>query len=221
MPADKVTSWSYSRLSDFETCPRRFRYKHLDKLPEPRGPSLERGIRVHEDCAAFLAGKLRQPTSEIESFGVGMFEMLRSLNPFVEQQWGFTAKWRQTGWFAADTWLRVALDAAVLYPDDTGLAVDHKTGKKYGSNDDQMELYALAFMCRYPQVKKVETRLWYLDSGDEEIAEFTADDKSALREKWNRRAAGMLSEQVFPARPNPKCRFCAFAKGAGGPCEFG
>ena len=30
-----VTAWSYSRLSDYQQCPARFKRKHIDKLPAP------------------------------------------------------------------------------------------------------------------------------------------------------------------------------------------
>ena len=34
-----VTAWSYSRLSDYQQCPAKFKHKHMDKLPDPPGPA--------------------------------------------------------------------------------------------------------------------------------------------------------------------------------------
>lgn len=217
---DNLSAWSFSRYNDYQRCPAFFKYKHIDKLPVPDHPAMARGKEIHEKAAGFLQGTLNELPEELSWFDDMMIE-LRGMDPIVEQQWGFDRKWQPTGWFANDTWLRVVLDAGVVYDDNTGVVVDHKTGKKYGDNQEQMELFALAFMQRYPQTREVETRLWYLDSGDEEIAEFTADQKRELREKWEKRIAPMMGDKTFAARPNSFCKICPFSASNSGPCQFG
>lgn len=220
-----VKAWSYSRLSQWETCPAQFKYKHIDKLKEEQSPAMARGDKIHKAAAAWLtaAPESLAPPIELAKFA-RLFGQLRAIpaeDRFVEQQWGFNAKWRPTGWFGADTWLRVVLDAGVVYPDGTADVIDHKTGKKYGSNQDQMQLFALATFCRFPHVSEVMTRLWYLDSGDEEVAEFKQEDRSTMVADWEKRVAPLFADTVFAPRPNEKCRWCSFAKSKNGPCKFG
>ncbi|MCZ6746740.1 MAG: PD-(D/E)XK nuclease family protein [Acidobacteria bacterium] len=52
-------TYSHSRLSTFENCPRQYRYRYIDKLPRP-GPGIEAhvGICVHK-ALEFYFGELR------------------------------------------------------------------------------------------------------------------------------------------------------------------
>jgi hypothetical protein len=208
-------------LALYELCPLKYKLKHIDKLPEPHSPAFARGNTVHKQAADYLEGKLLEPTDEIRNFGTRYFDELKELNPVVEQQWGFTSSWKPTGWFGKDVWLRAVLDALVIYPDATADVIDHKTGKKYGSNEDQMALFATVTFARHPSVKKVTTRLWYLDSGDEDIVEFERTQFPEMKAEWEKRAAYALNAKDFPPRPNDKCRFCPWSASQGGQCRFG
>jgi putative RecB family exonuclease len=44
---DRRSSLSPSRASDFQTCPLRYRLRHVDRIPEPPGPEAYRGTLVH------------------------------------------------------------------------------------------------------------------------------------------------------------------------------
>ena len=109
--ANLVKAWSYSRLADYEQCPAKFKYKHIDRLPDPGSAAMQRGSDIHKAGENFLKGKGKL-TPEYKYFKKEMAE-LKQLSPLVEQQWGFTANWEQTGWFGNDTWLRIVCDVAV------------------------------------------------------------------------------------------------------------
>lgn len=219
-----ITAWSYSRLALWEQCPLAFKFKHIDKIAEEQSPAMARGDAFHKAAAAYLTRQAPTPPKDATKFFAKLMEELWALPPdwkVVEQQWGFTNNWRPTGWFGKDTWVRVVLDAAIVYPDATADVIDHKTGKKYGTNADQMELFGLAMFCRYPHLEKVTTRLWYHDSGDEEIAEFTQDERSPLIAKWDAKVAPMFADTVFAPKPNDKCKWCSYSKSRSGLCRFG
>ena len=106
----------------------------------------------------------------------------------------------------------------------TAEALDWKTGKRYGHNSDQMELFALGVMCKYPPVKHVTTRLIYLDEKGKDIedyAEFPATHRQRLIDKWTRKVEPMFTDKVFAPRPNDKCKWCPLARSRGGKCSFG
>ena len=224
MSSNGVAAWSFSRYETYQQCPLKFKLRNIDKMEEPKSEAQERGIKKHEDAARFLQGAVKAfpPGLVANPAMIGMFEDLRGLQPIVEQQWGFRADWSPTGWFGKDTWFRATLDAAVVYEDGTADAVDHKTGKRYGKNAEQMELFALSVMCRYPQVRKVTTRLWYLDEkrDNEVIEEYSAEHKEALKRDWERKAAPMFNDTTFAPRPNDKCGWCHFSRNNGGPCKY-
>lgn len=221
-----ITAWSFSRYDCWAKCPLQFRYKFIDKLPEEttgkRAEALQRGDRIHKDVAAFLTGNGDLP-SEAKKFERLLTQLrdMKGQHKFIEQQWGFDKAWDRVAWFGETTWLRMILDACVVYDDLGADAIDLKTGKKYGTNQDQLELFALGIMCTFPLVTNVTARLWYLDSGDEDYATFTDCDKESLLRKWNDKVAPMFADNEFLARPNDKCHFCTWKKSAGGPCRFG
>ena len=224
----KITAWSYSRYSTYEKCPLLAKLKFVDKLKEPENPAMERGKKAHEVLADFMRGHgaERKSLPGWESFGE-LFVGLRSLEPLVEQQWGFTDGWAKTGWFDSDTWFRAVLDAAVVYVDNTADVVDYKTGKKSPTHAQQAELYAVSIMLRYPPVTNVTVRFWYLDIKDgdreknEEVFCFGQDDLDGLIQKWTDRVQPMLRDTTFAPRPGNHCKRCHFSKSQAGPCRYG
>jgi len=212
------TAWSYSAYADYELCPAKFKYGRIDKLPQPDNPAFIKGREWHKKAEDFLRGLIELP-KELRHFA-DAFTELRDMQPIVEQQWGFTSDWGKTGWFGNDTWFRAVVDAGVIYDDRTADIIDHKTGKMYKTNEDQVELFALAAMCRYPELTSVTARLWYLESGDEIIREFPAKDKDKLRSKWEKKVGPLFADRKWAPRPNDKCRWCAFSSAKGGPCKY-
>src|SRR5581483_11409959 len=135
-----------------------------------------------------------------------------------------TSGWKATGWCDRDTWFRNVLDVGLIYEDLSGEALDWETGKRYGSNAEQLELNALALMCKYPPLKSATSRMIYLDEKGkeiEDIEDFPATHKQRLIDKWTRKAEPMFTDQIFAPRPNEKCRFCPLARSQGGKCAFG
>lgn len=222
-----VTAWSFSALAVYEQCPLKYKLSKIDKLPEPKSDAMHRGLTIHKKCETYLKGD--DPDAippELEEFD-GLFQELHAFQPIVEQQWGFTQEWTPTGWFSKGkkaTWLRVVPDAVVLYGDATAELIDFKTGKPWGDNEDQMDLFANAVLCRYPDIQEVSVRLWYLDTGDERPEEPWIATRKGLRgrlKEWEDRVEPLFSDTEFPATPNSKCGWCHFRKSNGGPCRHG
>lgn len=219
-----LTAWSYSRFALYDMCPMRFKHEVLEGNKTEASPAMARGDTIHKAVAAWITNKAEGVPREVLKFPrieTLLLEMRAVPEKVVEQQWGFTAYWKPTGWFDRDTWLRVVLDAGFVYPDLTAEAVDFKTGKRYGHNDDQMELFALAMMCKYTPVTHVTTRLVYIDTGEEEFAEYPATHKQRLVDKWTKKVEPMFTDKVFAPRPNDKCKWCPLARSKGGKCAFG
>lgn len=223
----KVTAWSYSRYSTYAECPLKFKGKFIDKLKEPESPAMARGDNVHKATAAYLVGGMPLPAEITTTFQKKLLaEVKAHEDKVVEQQWAFDAKWAPTGWFrpgmnGGEPWFRSILDCGVLYEDMSLEALDWKTGKRYGSNDEQMETQAIAAYQHFKPATHVTTRLVYFDAKSEEIAEFPKSDLPKLLDKWAKKVAPMFTDTAFLPRPNDKCRFCLMAKGNGGTCRYG
>lgn len=224
-----IDAWSWSRLETFELCPAQFKYKFIDKLPSPGSPAMARGNVVHKEAADYLQAKTDALPEAVKlPFHRKLLEECRAAeDKVVEQQWAFNRQWEPTGWFAKASapsgaaWLRTIVDYGVVYEDMEVEVIDWKTGKVYGHNAEQVELFGLAVLCHFKPTTKVTTRLVYFDAGAEQVDVVLAKDKEALIAKWTAKVQPMFAETQFLPRPNERCRFCDFAKSKGGPCRFG
>jgi len=218
----RIKAWSYSRLSNYEKCAFLAKCKYVDKIPEPPAPAMERGKEAHAILEKFMSGYAedRDNIPGWEHFGPLMVE-LRALSPLVEQQWGYNDQWQPTDWFGKDTWFRAVLDVAAVYSDNTADVVDFKTGRERDTHADQADLYAVALIMRYPMVKELNVRFWYLDLGTESVFTYTRDQVLPLRQKWEKRALPMLTDTTFAPRPGHHCNWCYASASNGGPCRFG
>lgn len=219
-------AWSYSAYADYAQCPAKYEGRKVLKLPEEAGPALLAGRVFHDQVAKHITVPgAPAPGRPIHKRLLPVVAQLQQIDDkVVEMQWAYTKTWKTCGWFArgsAPTWLRVILDVGLIYPDATAHVGDWKTGRRYDDNDEQMELFALATFAQYTWVNDVETRLWYVDNGHEEIAEFKRAEEPALRAKWEDRAQRMLADRTFTPKPNDKCGFCVRARQNGGDCRFG
>ena len=219
-----IEAWSYSRYRAYKDCPAAFKYAHVDKRPAgPGSPAMQRGEQIHllaEKYAKKLMPKtVPAPLARFEK----QFLEVRALNPIVENGWGFRRDWSfidRPDWFGPDVWFRMKADLMINYRDDTADLIDHKTGKMYGTNEEQVELFALSGFKRFPHIKHITTRLWYLDSGEEIISEYSARQVPAIQKKWEQKIKPMFADRRFAPLPSWRCGTCAFSKAHGGPCKF-
>lgn len=215
----KVTFWSYSRYAGYDKCPAQFKYKNIEKRPEPPSPAVDRGNAIHKLAEDFTLGNIKKMPNELKLYRAEFIELKKS-KPLVEQTWAFTKSWGKTvynDW--QNCWLRVKTDAAVV-EGDTLDVIDHKTGKKYDDNKEQLSLYALGGFRWFPGIKFIRTHLWYLDSGDYEGAEFEAEQAPGLANDWEKKTRPMFNDTTFAPKPGNHCRWCAFSKSKGGPCKY-
>lgn len=231
-----VKSWSFSRYADYKKCPAMYKYKAIDKLPEPPSPAMARGAEIHKQAEHYALGKLRTLPEELALFKAEFKRLRDQKVKVIEESWAYRADWTQTTWNDwTGCWLRVKLDAAYINTEHNALVViDHKTGKfrpdNQGDYMEQLELYAVAGLTRYPDVDVVSPRLWYLDHGrvypdpdvdeNEEELEFFRKDEKPLRKKWEARVKPMFMDRTFKPTPGDACRFCHFRKSNGGPCKY-
>ena len=229
-----LTSWSFSRYSDYKQCPARFKYKHLEKRPEPKAEALQRGADIHDAISAYLKGESKTVPKEAASYAVEL-KALRTLylkpkdqTVVVEDDWAFTSRWGETQWNNwAECWVRIKLDAAHTEGTSVMIVRDWKTGKLRDELVDdyleQLELYALAALLKYIFIVEVRPELCYVDLGvtyPETPLSYTRADIPRLIKLWEKRVAPMFKDKKFAPRPNSKCRWCHFRRENGGPCQY-
>lgn len=267
-----ISSWSHSRLGEFEKCKRKIYLMQVEKIPEPERPlppgktehANDRGSRVHDECEQYIRGTGSLPI-EANKFRVE-FEALRELfvqgKVSLEGEWGMDRAWNPCAWSGEWTpfddigadfkklkslpergkvgefivvdgngytwtppWLRLKLDALVFDTPTSAIAIDYKTGKKFGNeikHSEQLQLYQLVTFLRYPQLETITTELWYLDQDD--LTGMEVPRLRGLRHKdsWDRRGNKLTTCDEFPPNPNiHSCKYCPYGPTGTGHCPVG
>lgn len=218
----RIKQWSYSRWTVYEDCPKRAKYKFLDRLPEPGSEALNRGAEIHGCAESYLRGKVKKIDPRLEQISAHLKELKRD-KAEPELEMAVTDKWAPTTWWASDVWARAKLDAKRVLGGKALEVTDFKTGR-YKPGDEgyrlQLELYGVFTLAAQPEFDLVNARLLFTDHGKEENMEFRRKEFPALKTRWERRVRPMLNDTVFPTRPGTYCRWCSYSKSKNGPCEY-
>lgn len=236
-----LSSWSFSRYSDYKLCPLKAKLKHIDKVPEPANDAMERGNKVHKAAEGYLRGTTRKLAPELKTFKRLMDDLRKQFKKrpgsmVVEDTWAFDKVWERSQW---NNWeecvVRIKVDCGHLTGPTEMTILDWKTGKyRQERNDEymeQLELYALAALLLNPQVQKVSCKLVYVDLGmlyppeGDDSATFDRKDLKKLKAAWDKRTRKMLLDRAFAPRPNDKCTWCHYGQSGrrnGGPglCKY-
>lgn len=246
-----ISSWSYSRWSDYagdNGCPRKAKFKYVDRIREPGSPAMDRGSVLHKFaelvvlqkaltykncvdekgkplCSAKDFKKFLAEWKPIQESFADEFALLVKQKASTEEQITFRSDWTETEWNDWNgAWLRIKVDAMYVEPDGTVVIIDYKTGKIRDSHRGQLSLYAIAAFLRYPEAKKVRAELWYLDQGEILDEDYISSQLEKLQKEWIKKTKAMLSDTVWKPKPGAACRFCFYrkdnAKNGGGQCEF-
>jgi hypothetical protein len=95
-----LTTWSYSRLSVFEQCPKRYYYSSIEKIPTPQHPAATRGTNIHIEAENYIKGE-GELTKGLQMFELGFEDLKQGYidgHVFVEEDWAFDLDWQPSGW---------------------------------------------------------------------------------------------------------------------------
>ena len=226
-----MVPWSFSRLTDYETCPYRFYLKHITKAEQPEltdDHPMVRGRRIHEEVENYIRGD----TDDFPSSGKKCQAIIDDCrarydhgSATVEEKWGFVHDWAPCGWWDDTVWCRMATDYHEIIEPQAHIIRDWKTGKSFGNEVkymQQMQLYAVGAFMRYPDLEYVDVHLNFLDDGKARTKSFERGNKiTKLMQRFTDRAY-RLSENIY--RPLPSliaCKYCPFGSQNGtGACVY-
>lgn len=208
--------------------------------PLVKAEPLERGSRLDKSLEEYITGRENELDGElgnpvVQTHAVALRKEYAAGRVGVQYEIVLNDKWQPVHKFDRSAWLRTKLDVLWRKAKTAWRVLDWKSGgidKRTGEAreapekyDNQLELYGIVTLASFPEVKKTNAALIFVDARNPvvERAAGTVTRKAlpVLQEKWQNRVAPMLNDSEFSPRPGFYCTFCPFAKGKGGPCMFG
>lgn len=216
----KTPPWSYSGLTSFETCPKRyFHIKVAKDVDDSPGEAAIWGSTVHKYLEDRVKDGKPLPTA------VAGYEKLvapiinRDGDKLVEQQFSVDSNLNPTAWTSDTAWCRGIVDVGVL-TGKRAVLLDWKTGKRK-ADSDQLKLFAGLAFAHYPQLEVVFTGFVWLKEGVVDKQKFTRDQVPTIWQEFVPRVARLeraYADDKFPPKPSGLCgRWCPVPKHK---CEF-
>jgi len=213
---------------------------------ETKGPALWRGVAYDEKITAFIkAGAASGPMPQLPEIAnrvaLDAVKNLAAVYPtgqvkLQEKIW-LDAEWN----LSPETGRTITLILDVLFLDEeAGYAqvLDWKTGsltknKKKLRPDalegyiDQLEVYALGVLAKYPKVNHVDTAIYFLDDPSpaadraDALSYGRGENYQHVKDRWTRILKQVMSTEEFPPSQGYWCKYpCPYSSSVGGPCVF-
>lgn len=214
-----VLPWSYSSLSAFENCPKRYFITRIAKLvTEPPTQATMWGNEVHLALEHAVAGTA--PLASRFKEYAPIVARVRSApgKKFTEQKFALTKGFRPTTFFADDAWFRGVIDLNIVGI-KSATTLDWKTGK-VKTDGDQLKLFAATTFAMHPYLEKVKTGYVWLAHDKITSQEFTKKDVPVIWQEFTPRVQRMetaLADDKWMPKPSGLCGWCPVGKKH---CEF-
>ena len=206
-PRPKEWAWSYTKLKNYETCPKR--HNEIDNLKnyQDGGESLAWGNEVHGALAKACTGASPLPDTmkeyrrwvDLVRDGPGKL--------YVEQKYAITRDFAPTTYFARDAWYRGIGDIVRIHG-PVGLVLDWKTGKVL-EDSVQLMLMAQCLFSHFPQLKRVRSEFVWLKEDCSTPEVFTREE---IAEAWRdllprvNKLETASKAQDYPPKPSGLCK---------------
>lgn len=209
----KPFSWSYSRLKNFESCPKR--HYHIDvakDVREEESEALTYGNAIHKALADAISGKERLP-EHFSPHQKWVDRVIDGVTPggnteiLVEQQLAIRKDFGPTEWFGRDAWYRGIADVLKI-SGPVALALDWKTGKIL-EDGVQLALMSACIFAHHPQVQRIRTEFIWLKEDATTRLDVKREDMPGIWAGVLPRVATLqhaYTTSEFPAKPGDLCR---------------
>ena len=208
--------WSYSALTAYETCPRRYYLTRVAKeVVEPPTEATIWGNRVHSAIEDYIKSGKPIPTG-MEKWGqmAEQFKGVKDGEVFAEMKLAITSDFIPTEWESSDAWCRSIVDAGVIRSTKIS-AVDWKTGKRK-RDSTQLKLFAGMLFAHYKGVEVITTGFVWLKENKVDKERFTRND---IPEIWGEflprvgRLEHAYRDSAWEPRPSGLCKkWCPVGK---------
>lgn len=225
----KYAPYSFSKINTFYDCPKRFDFTYINKIPQDKDftdPSyFVRGRFIHK----YIADRLKGKDGMLDGFSdIDIDDKLNLIdsaeetlsNEYVSISYDFDVNGvERPVYLNHDMKPSKKAGCAMLgYIDyfavhqDFGMIIDWKSGK-YRDNPfyDQLELYGIWLMEKYPDVNEVDLVFYYVEHDKFSVKTVTRDDVDTFKKNLIANIDVIEIEEEFAPKPSKsKCLHCPF-----------
>jgi hypothetical protein len=214
----KPFAWSYSKLKNYETCPKRHYHVDIKKdIKEEESEELLYGNVVHKVLAQriehgtelppFHKPKLEPWVDRIFTFQGKDVRKISGCEVQVEQKLAITEEFAPCAFFDKEAWYR-GIGDVIWRVGKVAYVGDWKTGKV---KEDKAQLFLMAacVFARHPEVQVVRSEfIWLKEDATSTLDIQRTEQSKGWDELWPRIKAlkHAHTNEEFPAKPGPLCR---------------
>jgi len=218
---------SFSRLSDYEACPKKFESKYVNKTypDDSSNPAFVKGNAIHkqlEDYVAFLRGEGPEPT--MGQFTEHVVPLLKRLyksgngQMFPEKQLAVDYDWKECTWFSKPDVVkyRAIIDCLIFPNSEELLIIDWKSGKVRPYEDGpttQLKLTAAMLFSLYPKLERITSSYIFVEHRETVMVKFVREQLDGLKEAFNDAHTVVNQDGEFAFKKNKYCNWCLIPKG--------
>ena len=207
----KPFAWSYSRLKNFESCPKRHWHLDIQKdIKEEEGEALLWGNVVHKALADRVAKSVPLPKAMADYEKWAERILTGGGNILVEQKLAITKDFAATSWFGDTAWYR-GIGDVIKIVGPVALIVDYKTGSNKYPDLKQLQLMALMTFAHFEQVQTIHAGLLFVMHKHFIPDTYTRDRTDDYWKDfwWNlERLQNSHETGTWQANPTPLCGWC-------------
>jgi len=213
---------SFSRLSDYEQCPLKFKSKYITKVypDDSNNPAFAKGSAIHKQLENYInfvrnegdIPKMGQHASNASNM-IDKLNTLSKGNIYPEKQLAVDMNYKKCDWFAKPTkvkW-RAIIDCLVFLDDETLLIIDWKSGKFREYEDGpttQLKLTAVILFNLYPNIKNITSSYMFVEHKRTVKVDFKRDQLASMQEKFDDAYTIVNQDGDFQFKKNKYCNWC-------------
>ncbi len=226
---------SISSLGTYESCPRKYKYEKIDKLPRKSFEHLDVGNYVHEVLEYFHKrlneDATQHPETLLKSLAKEIWEKYKfkvspeGLEKSKELLKAYLGHVGASAWpnvlatedrfsldLSEDVMIRGVIDRIDRLPDGSLQIVDYKTGKSKYLDKFQLQVYGLHLKTIDPDIKEYSGKYIVLPEGPKELSyTFTMADVEEAKQDVLKTAEHIATDKTWDPKPQFLCKFCDFS----------
>ncbi|MBU0548547.1 MAG: UvrD-helicase domain-containing protein [Candidatus Omnitrophica bacterium] len=241
IPEDKLVSLSYYHIDDYLTCPLKYKYVNILRVPIMEHHTVIYGRAMHEAVSQYLLRKLNGDkvamdelldcfaanfdpqgfldlNHQEERFRIGREALARFYKDEESRKSVPKSIEEKFSFVIGDNKITgrfdridIERDGAVIMDFKTSAIKTQKDADKRVKESKQLALYALAYQYTFG-VLPIAVELYFLESGIIGRYELVESDLNDVKEDILEVSAG-IRQQSFPAKPEFKaCTYCAYSQ---------